>query len=168
MAFRIHLRLSVLLLAGALAGCANDDQSKVPLIKETTYRMQPAKVSVRIGALSGHLSDLVVTQRVNEDTGEVVVQPHLRGTLKLKNTSEDQAVRVVNGRVEYLDGTGGRIPLAETRKDTSFRLYSYSNDRLDPGMETSQSIEVPFPAAALKAKSLATVRLDLTYIPAPY
>lgn len=41
-------------------------------------------------------------------------------------------------------------------------------NRLDPGKHISQVIEVPFPAAALKAKGLREVSLELTFLPGPY
>jgi len=94
--------------------------------------------------------------------------PKLRATLKLKNSSENQAARLISGKIEYADAQGKLIPLAEGRGDTSFKFYSYGPDRLDPGLETSQSIEVPFPAAPLKDKTLRDIRLELSYIPTPY
>jgi len=98
----------------------------------------------------------------------VVNAPKLSGTLRLKNTSEDQTARLIEGRIDYLDAQGAQIPLAKERDAPTFRLYSYQTDRLDPGMETTQSIDVPFPAAALNDRKLRDVRLELAYIPSPY
>lgn len=155
-------------LAAALGGCAKDDVSEAPRIEDTTFALKAADVPVQIGPLSGSLSNLVVTQRVNLDTGEMVSAPQLRGTLALKNVSEDQTVRIVSGQVVYLDDSGGRIAIAEGRGDTGFKPYAYGGDRLDPGMEMSQSIDVPFPAAALKKTPLADIRLGVSFIPMPY
>ncbi|MBI2001646.1 MAG: hypothetical protein HYS69_10780 [candidate division NC10 bacterium] len=49
----------------------------------------------------------------------------------------------------------------------TFKFSSYQ-ERLDPGMEVTQNIEVPFPAAALKEQKLRDIRLELAYIPTPY
>jgi hypothetical protein len=39
---------------------------------------------------------------------------------------------------------------------------------LDPGQDATQSLDVEFPAEALKAKKLKEIRLELAYIPSPY
>lgn len=164
----VYNAIVVAALASALAGCAQDDVSAAPRIEDKTFALQAADVPLRIGPLSGSLSDIVVTQRVNLDTGEMVSAPQLRGTLELKNVSEDQTVRVVSGQVVYLDASGSKITLAEARGDTEFKPYAYGGDRLDPGMEMSQSIDVPFPAAALDKTPLANIRLGVSFIPMPY
>jgi hypothetical protein len=164
----VYYAVVMVALAGALAGCAKDEVSEGPRIEDRTFALEGADVPLRIGPLSGSLSNLVVTQRVNLDTGESVSAPQLRGTLALKNVSEDQTVRIVSGQVVYLDGSGGRIMLAEGRGDTEFKPYAYGGDRLDPGMEMSQSIDVPFPATALKQTPLANIRLGVSFIPMPY
>ena len=38
----------------------------------------------------------------------------------------------------------------------------------DPGQEATQSLDVEFPAEALKAKRLKEIRLEFAYIPSPY
>ncbi len=48
------------------------------------------------------------------------------------------------------------------------RFTTYGNERLDPGQEAIQSLDVDFPAEALKAKRLKEIRLELAYIPSPY
>src|SRR5439155_1224096 len=39
---------------------------------------------------------------------------------------------------------------------------------LDPGQEAIQSLDVEFPAEALKPKNLKEIRLEFAYIPSPY
>ena len=41
-----------------------------------------------------------------------------------------------------------------------------SSERLDPGQETTVSLD--FPVEALKANMLKTIRLHLAYVPSPY
>ena len=154
--------------AAVLAGCSGQPSADTPRIEEKTFSLKPATIPVRVGVLDGQLSELSVVQRVNPETGEVVYAPQMRGSLKLKNNSSDESVRLVEGEIEYLDAAGGRIALADTRSDSSFQFYSYSSDRLDPGAEVSKSVDVPFPAAALKDKALKEIRLSVTYLPAPY
>jgi hypothetical protein len=153
---------------GWLAGCAKQEGSDTPRITEKTFTLTEATVPVELDALAGQLSGLTVMQRVNAETGEVVHAPQLRGTLKLKNTSDDRAIRLLAGELEYLDTAGVLIPVAEGREKPAFKFYGYSGDRLDPGAEFSQSVEVTFPKAALEQRPLAQVRLNLTYIPTPF
>ena len=152
--------------AATLPGCS-DHLTDTPRIEEKTFSLKPATIPVQVGILNGQLSELSVVERVNAETGKVVYAPQMRGTLKLKNNSPGEAVRILTGRIEYLDAAGGRIALADSRGDASFRFHS-SADRLDPGAEMSQSVGVPFPAAALKDKTLKEIRLSVTYLPAPY
>lgn len=160
----------IALAAGVvLAGCTAETASDVAeRIDEKRFVLSPAKATLVVGFLKGTLSDLNVVQRVNAETGEVVSPPQLRGTLTLENTSEDQAARVVAGRVGYLDGSGSKIALAEERGEPTLQIYAYSGDRLEPGATATHQLDLPFPAAALQGARLAEVRLDLTYIPMPY
>lgn len=157
-------------LALGLAGCTQQaEQGAVRLIQDKTLALTPAAVSLKASFLTGQLLDLKVTQRVEQDTGKVVDQPKLRATLKLRNDSQDQAARLVAGRVVYLDAEKKPIPMAEGRSDTTFKFPSYQTDRLDPGTEMSQEIDVPFPATAVTTpKSLRDLRLELIYLPTPY
>lgn len=152
-----------------LAACGQKaEQSAAPQVQEKSFTVTPASASVKISFLTGQLQDVKVTERVEQGTGKVVDQPRLHATLKLKNTSPDQAARLISGKIIYADMEGKPISLAEGRGDTSFSLPSYQSDRLDPGKETSHDIDVPFPAAGLQTEKLGDIRLELTYIPMPY
>lgn len=51
---------------------------------------------------------------------------------------------------------------------STLKFQTYGTDRLDPGPEATQSLDVDFPAEALKAKKLREIRLELVYIRSPY
>lgn len=156
-------------LALVLAACGQGSQQAAgPEIVETNFTLTPATAPVMASFLTGELKDMKVTQRVEKVSGKVVDPPKLSATLKLKNTSEDRAARLLSGKIEYVDADGNAIPLAQGRDDIGFKFYSYQMDRLDPGMDTTQTLEVPFPAVALKGKKLNDIRLELSYIPTPY
>jgi hypothetical protein len=160
---------TVMVAIAAFAGCSKGTEpAPTAQLDSKTIALKPTSSSVQLGFLTGELTDLTVSQTVNTTTGETVQPPKLRATLKLRNASSDQVARLVSGRVEYLDAGGKSIPLAKDRQDTSFKFYSYQGDRLDPGMETSQGIEVPFPMSAMKDGHLADVRLRVAYIPSPF
>lgn len=153
----------------ALAGCsqqrtASDDVSPVV---EQRVAITPESIPVAIGPLSGELSDLRVTRRIDGGTGDVVYAPQLSGTLVLRNTSKDQAVRVIGGAVHYVGEGGETIALAENRDDTAFSIPGYMSERLDPGAEVRHTIDVPFPAAAFE-NGLAGLRLGVDYVAMPY
>lgn len=155
-------------VAAALAGCSSQPSADTPRMEEKTFSLVPAAIPVQVGVLTGQLTDLSIVQRVNAETREVVYAPQLRGTLKLKNTSSDEAVGLVGGRIDFLDASDARLTMPPDRGDTTFRFHSYSGDRLDPGGEATHSVDVPFPAAGLNGKALKEIRLSITYLPAPY
>jgi hypothetical protein len=79
-----------------------------------------------------------------------------------------QTVRLVAGTIQYIDAQGQPIKLEESRTEPTLKFATYGCDRLDPGQEATQSLDVDFPAEALKAKKLKEIRLELAYIPSPY
>lgn len=162
----LSLGYAALLLGVVTAGCAKQQAGTTSQIVDQTFALTPGSVAVRFGFLSGALKDLKVTERVEQGTDHVTDPPKLKGTLTLKNTSEDQTAQLVAAKIEYLDSAGQSI--APARSDTTVSRSSYQSDRLDPGAETSRDIDVPFPSAVLKAKNLADVRVKVVYLPSPY
>lgn len=157
------------LLVAGLVGCSQSETgtaTPAPSIEEKTFGLAPAQATVTAGFLTGEFENLRVYERVEQESGKVVEGPKLLGSLKLKNSAEDQAARPLSGQVTYLDAAGQPIPLAEGRGETTFQ-FPYYQDRLDPGMTTTATLDVPFPAAALKEKRLGELRLELSYIPIP-
>ena len=153
-----------LLAIAALGQAAGQRAASSAPIDEKTIPLKPSVTFVKASFLTGELQDLRVTERVEHGTGKVVGTPMLRARLTLTNDSEDQAARLLGGKIEYIDAEGKRIPIAHT----TFPFIGVPTDRLDPGMHTSQVMEVPFPPAALKPNAIREVRLELTYLPIPY
>lgn len=135
-----------------------------PQIDAKTILLKPHVTFVKASFLTGELQDMRVTERVEHGTGKMADTPVFRATLTITNDSEDQAARLLGGKIEYIDPEGKRIPAPHT----TFTFIGVPSDRLDPGRRTSQVIEVPFPAAALKPNGLWQVSLELTYLPLPY
>ena len=79
-----------------------------------------------------------------------------------------QTVRLVAGKIRYIDTQGQAIKLEDTRTEPALKLARYASEWLDPGKEHTEPLDVDFPAAALKAKTLREIRLELAYIPSPY
>ncbi|MGH7313337.1 MAG: GlsB/YeaQ/YmgE family stress response membrane protein [Candidatus Rokuibacteriota bacterium] len=138
------------------------------VVEEKTYTVTPAAMKVKAGIVTGDVTNMKVTEQVEQGSGRVVSAAKLTALITLKNSSENQTVRLVAGTIKYIDAAGQPIKLEETRTEPTLKFATYGNDRLDPGQEAIQSLDVDFPAEALKAQKLKEIRLDLAYIPSPY
>jgi len=162
--------LAPALLALGVAACSQQQS------QSTAATAQPVEKSytlvssapMKVDFLTGQFEGLTITERIDPKTKNVVDRPELRGTLKLKNESKDQSARLLGGSLVFLDAKGQVIPVAKERGDTSFTFSAYETQRLDPGKETSQTIDVPFPRAGLEASAIHSIRLDLNYLPSAY
>ena len=164
--------MGLTILAAAVAviavGCSQQPSGTAAVIEDKTYTVTPASVKVKAGIVTGEVTEMKVTERVEKGSGRVVSPAKLTGTLRLKNTSVNQAVRLVAGKIQYIDAQGRPIKLEEARTEPTLRFATYGSERLDPGQDTTQSLDVDFPAEALKTKKLKEIRLEIAYIPSPY
>lgn len=138
------------------------------VIEDKTYTVTPAAMNLKAGIVTGAVTELKVMERVEKGSDRVVTPAKLTATLKLKNTSADQTIRLVAGKILYIDAQGQPIALEDARTEPALQFSTYGNERLDPGQEAAQSVDVAFPAEALKASKLKEIRLELAYIPSPY
>ena len=164
--------IGLTILGGAMAvitaGCSQGPSGTAAVIEDKTYTVTPASVKVQAGIVTGEVTEMKVTERVEKGSARVVAPAKLTGTLKLKNTSANQTVRLVAGKIQYIDAQGQPIKLEGTRTEPTLKFATYGSERLDPGQDATQSLDVEFPAEALKAKKLKEIRLELAYIPSPY
>ncbi|MFQ5898499.1 MAG: hypothetical protein ACE5JN_09655 [Candidatus Methylomirabilia bacterium] len=149
-------------------GCSQQPSGTAAVIEDKSYTVTPTSVKVKAGIVTVDVTEMKVTERIEKGSGRVVYPAKLTGTVVLKNSSTDQAVRLIEGKIQYLDTQGQAIKLEETRSEPIINFSAYGAERLDPGQETTRSLDVDFPADALKAKTLKDIRLDLAYIPSPY
>ena len=157
--------------AAALLGCTpKPATTKAAEVKDKLYSVTPATMKVKAGILTGEMTDMKITERVEDGTGRVETPPQLTGRLVLKNVSPDQTLRLLVANVVYVGMDGKPIPLEDNRTAPTLKVASSygTQERLDPGQETTQSVEAEFPADALKAKRLKEIRVDLQYIPSAY
>jgi hypothetical protein len=138
------------------------------VVEEKTYTVTPAAMKVKAGIITGEVTDMKVTERVEQGSGRVVSPAKFTATVVLKNSSANQTVRLVAGKIRYIDAQGQPIKLEDALTEPTLKFASYGNDRLDPGQEATESLDVDFPAQALKAKKLKEIHLELAYIPSPY
>jgi len=143
--------------------------SAPPAVTEArTYPVAPGSVTVQAGIVVGEITAMQVTERVEQSSGRRVSPAKLTATLALTNTSASQSVRLVAGKIQYLDDQWRPIELEESRTEATFTFTTYGSERLDPGGHAVQAVDVVFPAEALKAKKLRGLRLKIAYIPFPY
>jgi hypothetical protein len=151
-----------------MLGRSEQPTATAAVVEDKTYTVTPAAMKVKAGIVTGDITEMKVTERVEKTSGRVVSPAKLTAKVVLKNGSANQTVRLVSGKIQYLDVQGQLIKLEEMRTEPALKLSTYGNERLDPGQETTQSLDVDFPAEALKAKKLKEIRLELAYIPSPY
>lgn len=138
------------------------------VIEDKTYAVTPASMTVKCGIITGEISDLKVTERIDKDSDRVVSPAKLTGTLRLENSSANRAVHLVETKFLFIDAQGQPIKLEAARPDPRVTFTTHGEERLDPGQESSQALEVEFPVEALKANKLKEIRLELSYTPSPF
>jgi uncharacterized membrane protein YeaQ/YmgE (transglycosylase-associated protein family) len=137
-------------------------------VQDKTYTVTPSSTKVQTGIVAAELTDMKVTERVEDGSGRIVTPAKLTGRLVLTNTSRDQAVRLVSGKLRYIDGTGRPIKLEDTRTEPTIKFSASGTERLDPGQEATESLDVDFPVSALTGSTLKAIYMDLVYIPSAY
>ena len=157
-------------LAALSAACTPAQSPKSAAINDKVYPVTPAEITVKGPILSGALTEMKVVDRVEDGSGRVDQPARLTGKLVLTNVSKDQSLRLLGGKLVYIDAQGKPIPLEENRTAPTLNVGSSSGtpERLDPGQDSSQAVEAEFPVAALKMKRLKEIRLELQYIPSAY
>ena len=149
-------------------GCAPRPSAESVAIDDKVYTVTPDSVQVRAGILAGEITAMRITERVAHRSGQVAVPAKLTGRLSLKNISVDQSARQIGAKILYIDAQGRSISSDIDRMGPMIRVAQYSRaDGLEPGQDTSQPLEVGFPADALKATKLREIRLEVTYIASP-
>lgn len=163
--------LALAVVAAVNAGCAQKPSAPAVVIENKTYNVVPAQVLVKAGIVSGEISELKVMERIEQGSGRVDTPAKLSANLKLTNSSTDQTVRMLGGKLIYIDDQGQILKIEQARTEPSLKFtpsFNNGTDRLDPGQEATQAVEVDFPAEALKAGKLKEIRLELSYIPSAY
>ena len=167
----MNARLGLMIVTAAmLSGCAPTAPPTMAAIEDKLYTVTPDQVKVKTGIVAGEMTEMKVTERVEKGSGRVDTPARLTGQLKLTNSSTDQTVRLIGGKILYIDDQGQVIKIEEARTEPALKFPTSYNtpDRLDPGQHATQSVEVDFPTAALQAKKLKEIRIELVYIPSSY
>ena len=158
----------VALVAWMSLGPVQQPAAVAAAIEEKTYPVTPMSVKVKVGIVSGEVTEMKVAERIEKGSDRIVTAAKLTGMLRLKNTSANQTVRLLEGRLLYIDAQGQPIKLEDARTEPTLKFATSGSERLDPGQEALQPLDVEFPAEALKAKKLREIRLEFAYIPSAY
>jgi hypothetical protein len=154
-----------------LAACTPPVPAAVAAVNDKVYTVTPDAMKVKAGVVTGEVTEMKVIERVEAGSGRVTAPAKLSGKLSLKNTSADQSVRLLTAKIVYIDMQGKPIALEDNRTEPTIQVAGQSygaQQRLDPGQESSHNLDAEFPVAALKAKNLREVRLELSFIPSPF
>ena len=87
-------------------------------------RVTPAAMKVKAGIVTGEVTGMKVTERVEQGTGRVVSPAKLTAILNLKNSSANQTVRLVTGKIQYIDAAGQPIKLEDMRTEPMLKFPS--------------------------------------------
>ncbi len=159
-------------MAAMTLGCTPVPTAAAAVVNDKVYTVTPDSVMVKAGIVTGEITDMKVTERIEEGSGRVANPAKLTGKLSLKNISADQTVRLIGGKILYIDGQGQTIKLEDNRAAPTLKIASgynsSSSERLDPGQDATQAVDAEFPVEALKAKKLKEIRLELSYVPTPF
>jgi len=170
----MFMRTALIALGAAsamLAACTPPAPVAIVAVNDKVYTVTPDAMKVKAGIVTGEVTEMKVTERVEDGTGRITQPAKLTGKISLKNTSSDQTMRLVGGKIRYIDMQGKPIKLEENRTEPTIQVgqSSYGTpDRLDPGQASSHTLDADFPVAALKAKNLKEVRLELSFIPSQF
>ncbi|MGB3936578.1 MAG: hypothetical protein WBL29_12810 [Burkholderiales bacterium] len=161
--------LGAAVAAMSVAGCSPAPSAIASVVKDKVYAVTPDSVKVKAGIVTGEVTEMKVMERVEEGSGRIDSPAKLTGKLDLKNISADQTVRLIGGKILYIDAQGLPIKLEDNRTEPTIKISSYgSSERLDPGQNATQMVDAEFPVEALKAKKLKEIRLELSYVSSPF
>lgn len=114
-----------------LAACTPPAPSAMAAVNDKVYTVTPDAMKVKAGIVTGEVTDMKVTERVEDGTGRVTQSAKLTGKLSLKNTSSDQTMRLVGGKIRYIDMQGKPIALEDNRTEPSIQVGQSSYGSAD-------------------------------------
>lgn len=129
--------------------------------EEITIALSPSTHEIKGEQFSLQLSDLKIIKTINKSTKELTTNPHLRGSLKIKNFSKN-ILEIQGVTLQYFDASGTLIPFKTGEKNVTVTMFIRD---LQPGKESDSSLDVTVPMAAVKEKSLSKIQASVVYIP---
>jgi len=106
------------------------------VIEDKVFTVTPASVQPKAGIVTDEVADMKVAERIEKGSGSVVSPAKLTEKLKLRNSSTDQTIRFIGGRIQFIDAQGQPIRNDEKRIEPTVKRPTYgATERLDPGQD---------------------------------
>jgi hypothetical protein len=103
------MRLGAMTVTAAVAamtfGCGQNPSTPAAVIEDKVYTVTPPAMAVKAGVMTGEVTEMRITERVEQGSGSVVTPAKLTGKLKLQNSSTDQTIRLIGGKIQFIDAT---------------------------------------------------------------
>ena len=119
-------RVGVMIVTAAavagLLGCAQWRWVPAPVVEDKTHTVTLTAISVKAGIVTGEVTEMKVTERVEKGSGRVIAPAKLTGKVVLENGSANQTLRLVTGKIQYIDTQGQPIKLEETRTESALKF----------------------------------------------
>ena len=122
-------------VAAALLGCTSQTPTATAtVIEDKVYSVTPPAMTVKAGIVTAALDRYESHRARSERVGHRRDPPaKLTGKLKLQNSSPDQTVRLIGGRIVYIDQRGEPIKLEEARTEPAMKIYIVHVEPARPG-----------------------------------
>ena len=104
----------VAVVAWMTLGPAPQPAAIAAVIEDKTYTVTPAAMSVKAGMVTGEVTEMKVTERVEQGSDRVMSPARLTAKVVLRNSSAKQTLRLVGGKIRYLDAQGQPIKVRDT------------------------------------------------------
>ena len=114
-------------VSAALLGCTPQSPGTALVIEEKVYPVTPSAVTVKTGIVTAELTDMKVTERIEKNSARIDTPAKLTAKLKLQNSSPDQTVRLISGKMVYPDTLGQPIKIEEARTEPVIRFTSVTS-----------------------------------------
>src|SRR3989304_8195721 len=85
----VGVMMVTMAVAAVTLGCSQQPGTAV-VIEDRVYTVTPASVTVKAGIVTGEVTEMKITERVEKGSGRLVSPAKLTGMLQLKNSSKDQ------------------------------------------------------------------------------
>src|SRR5207247_11246808 len=97
------MRTGVMAVSAAVAamifGCSPQPSATVAVVKDKIYSVTPAAMKVKSGIVTGELTEMRVTERIEEGSGRITSPANLSGKLVVTNVHADEAPLLLGGEV---------------------------------------------------------------------
>ena len=111
--------------AAMALGCSPRLEVPAVVIEDKVLTVTPASVQPKAGIVTDAVADMKVAEGIEKGSGSVVSPAKLTEKLKLRNSSTDQTIRFIGGKIQFIDAQGQPIRNDEKRIEPTVKLPTY-------------------------------------------